>query len=91
MIEAPVSAVESRIWEIVRELMPHAPTEFSANLRIKEDLGADSMQVIALMLSMDAEFGVDLDPANIPDNDVTFGWVRDLILSAQAKETSLTL
>jgi len=86
MAEVSVSFVESKICELVKELMPHAPAEFSASLRVKEDLGADSMQVIALMLSLDAEFDVDLDPANVPDNDVTLGWVRDFVLSAHTKD-----
>ena len=85
MAEVSVSFVETKICELVRELMPNAPAEFSAILRVKEDLGADSMQVIALMLSLDAEFDVDLDPADVPDNEVTLGWVRDFVLSAHAK------
>jgi acyl carrier protein len=44
------------------------------------------MQVIALMLSLDAEFDVDLDPADVPDNEVTLGWVRDFVLSAHTKD-----
>jgi acyl carrier protein len=44
------------------------------------------MQVIALMLSLDAEFDVHLDPADVPDNEVTLGWVRDFVLSAHTKD-----
>ena len=86
MAEVSVSFIETKICELVRELMPNAPAEFSASLRVKEDLGADSMQVIALMLSLDAEFDVDLDPADVPDNEVTLGWVRDFVLSAHTKD-----
>jgi acyl carrier protein len=91
MAEISVGVVESKICELVRELLPHAPSEFSAKLRVQEDLGADSMQVIALMLSLDAEFDVDLDPAQVPDNNVTLGWVRDFVLAAHAKDAHTPL
>jgi acyl carrier protein len=74
--------LESRIAEIVAEVLPLSSGTFQEDLLIREDLGADSMQVIALMIAFDAEFDVEFNADDVPDAGVTMGWLRDFIARA---------
>ena len=60
----------------------------SPETRIKQDLGADSMQLISLMIALDAEFDAEFAVENIPSDDVTLEWicrfVHDTLLSSNA-------
>jgi len=46
---------------------------------IAEDLGADSMKVIALMISLDAEFDVEFKIDRIPTSGVTVDWICEFV------------
>lgn len=78
--------LESRIAEIVHDVLPHASGAFEENLHIREDLGADSMQVIALMIAFDAEFDIEFNADDVPHAGVTMGWLRDFIAHTLASQ-----
>ena len=77
-------SLETRIASVICDVIPSAPKEFNENILIREDLGADSMQVIALMIAFDAEFDVEFDADAIPTTGVTMGWLRNSIAEALA-------
>lgn len=55
--------------------------EFSAETRIIEDLGLDSMRFVELVMSLEDTLGVEVDPETLEDNDVfrTAGSLADYI------------
>ena len=81
-----VARLESRIAAVVHEVLQTPNATFNQDLLIREDLGADSMQVIALMIAFDAEFDVEFNADAIPASGVTMGWLRDFIATALAEQ-----
>lgn len=79
MSEWAKEQLEQRILAVVREVLPSSPDVFDERLLIREDLGADSMQVIALMIAFDSEFDIEFNADDLPDAGVSMGWLRDFI------------
>ena len=75
-------SLEFRIAAVVHEVLRTPTPVFDPAVLIKEDLGADSMQVIALMIAFDAEFDVEFNADAIPPSGVSMGWLRDFIAAA---------
>jgi acyl carrier protein len=67
--------VEERVIRVVGETFPAKGASITQETLIKHELGADSMQVIALMIALDAEFDVEFAAESIPEDDVTVGWI----------------
>lgn len=86
MKDQSVGSLESRIAAIVHEVLRTPAPTFNPEVLIREDLGADSMQVIALMIAFDAEFDVEFNADAIPASGVTMGWLRDFIGAALADQ-----
>jgi len=82
MTDHSLSSLEVRIAEVVHEVLQTPTATFQPALLIREDLGADSMQVIALMIAFDAEFDVEFNADEIPASGVSMGWLRDFIAAA---------
>ena len=68
-----------RVCELIGEILGVEVVALCAETRIREDLGADSMQVIALMIALDEAFDVAFDVGEIPDTGVTVGWIVDFV------------
>ena len=77
--EAAVERLETRIMRLVSELTGVPLCQISPATRIREDLQADSMQVMALMIALDEEFDVAFDITQVPDAGVTVGWIREFV------------
>jgi len=67
--------IQSGVFRIVAETFPDHEVPLSPETRIKQDLGADSMQLISLMIALDAEFDAEFAVENIPSEDVTLDWI----------------
>jgi len=84
----PATDIESGVFRVVAETFPDHEVPLSPETRIKQDLGADSMQLISLMIALDAEFDAEFAVENIPSDDVTLEWicrfVHDTLLSSNA-------
>jgi len=48
--------VEQRVHSIVREVMRVAPERLTPQARFREDLGADSLDLVSLMMALEDEF-----------------------------------
>lgn len=73
--------IERRVFRVVAETFPEATISLSGQTMLKRDLGADSMQLIALMIALDAEFDAEFAVEEIPRDDVTLAWVCDFVLA----------
>ena len=58
------SAVEAKVKEIVCEQLGVSEDEVQPNASFIEDLGADSLDIVELVMAMEEEFGIE-----IPDED----------------------
>jgi len=58
------SAVETKVKEIICEQLGVSEDEVTPDASFVEDLGADSLDIVELVMALEEEFGVD-----IPDED----------------------
>ncbi len=71
--------IERRVFRVVAETFPEADIALNADAMLRRDLGADSMQIIAFMIALDAEFDAEFDAEEIPSADVSLGWICDFV------------
>jgi len=80
--------IQAGVFRVVAETFPEHVAPLSPQTLIKKDLGADSMQLISLMIALDAEFDAEFAVENIPAEDVTLDWVcrfvHETLLSSSA-------
>ncbi len=78
------NSVRNRVFEVVATQLGGATDQFDEKSRIKEDLGADSLDAIELVMEFEEEFDID-----VPDDDsekvVTVGDAVNLIERLLAK------
>jgi acyl carrier protein len=55
---------EDRVKEIIAKELEVSPEQLTANASFIEDLGADSLDTVELVMALEEEFGID-----IPDED----------------------
>ena len=83
-----VQDIQSGVFRVVAETFPEHGQPLSPATLVKRDLGADSMQLISLMIALDAEFDAEFAVENIPTEDVTLEWVcqfvHDTLLSSSS-------
>jgi acyl carrier protein len=73
------SRLRERVCAVIADTLGVAVDKLVGTSLIAEDLGADSMKVIALMISLDAEFDVEFKIDRIPTSGVTVDWVCEFV------------
>lgn len=58
-------SIESRVIQIIAEQLSLREDEIKAESRFVDDLGADSLDIVELIMEMEEEFDIE-----IPDNEV---------------------
>ena len=53
--------IEIRVRQIVAEQLGVAPDEITPRAHILEDLGADSLDVVELVMALEEEFGLEIN------------------------------
>ncbi len=71
--------VADRVMAILAESLSVARCDLAEQTLIVEELEADSMDVVTLMVALDDEFDVALNIDDIPEEKVSVGWVIDYI------------
>ncbi len=73
-----VDMIIDRVKELVAEQLGVSPDKINENSNIVEDLGADSLDVIEMLMTLEEEYGI-----TIPDDKIgsikTVGQIIDLI------------
>ena len=64
MAENSVEKIEQKVKELIAEKLNKDVSEISNNASFVDDLGADSLDVVQLVMDMEEEFGID-----IPESD----------------------
>lgn len=57
-------SIEEKVREIITERLSVTPEKVTAEAKIMEDLGADSLDTVELVMAFEEEFGID-----VPDED----------------------
>ena len=74
------SDVEAKVREIVCEQLGVTPEEVSPGAAFIEDLGADSLDIVELVMALEEEFGVEVPEKELEDVK-TVGQAYDLVVS----------
>lgn len=72
--------VESRLRDAIASMIPVAPELVTRDARIMADLGADSLDVVEIVMWAEETFGI-LVPDELAEECLTFGEVADGIVS----------
>lgn len=77
--------IESRVYRVISETFSTRLQDLRTETFVKGHLGADSMQLIALMIALDEEFDAEFEVDRIPDGDVTVGWICEFVRETTAR------
>jgi acyl carrier protein len=77
-----MSDIEAKVKEIIVEQLSVNPDDVTAEAKFLEDLGADSLDIVELVMAFEEEFELD-----IPDEDAEkIRTVGDAVAYIQAKK-----
>jgi acyl carrier protein len=63
-VESVAAFSEDRVKEIIAKELEVEPKQLTPEAKFIEDLGADSLDIVELVMALEEEFGID-----IPDED----------------------
>ena len=69
--------VNNRVVEIIKEKL--VIEEFNSDDNLIEDLGADSLDIIEIVMEMEREFGISIHDDEVDKNFTTVGHLIDFI------------
>ncbi|MCD6280176.1 MAG: acyl carrier protein [Deltaproteobacteria bacterium] len=76
-----MASVEERIIELIAEQLEKDPSEISPDMSFTDDLGADSLDLVELIMTVEEEYNIE-----IPDDDAEkLTYVKDAIEYVKAK------
>lgn len=62
-------AVNSRIFSIVSEQLGISEDEITVDSSFMEDLGADSLDIVEVVMAIEEEFGIDIPDTKVEELD----------------------
>jgi len=68
------------VFDCVAETLNIPADELTEDTLIREDLEADSMDVVTLMVLLDDKFDAEFNPEDVPSEKVSLKWVVDHII-----------
>ncbi len=69
------------VFDCIAETLNIPADELTEDMLIREDLEADSMDVVTLMVLLDDKFNAEFNPEDVPSENVSLRWVVDHIMS----------
>jgi acyl carrier protein len=76
------SEVFGRVAQVISEVLSIPVSTLAGDTRIRQDLGADSMQIVTIMIGLDAEFDAEFEIDALPTTDVTIDWICEFVKAA---------
>ncbi len=73
-----------KITEIITEQLNVTGIEITEETSLKDDLGADSLDLLELVMAFESEFGVEIPPEELEDVS-TVGDIMDYIAKREAE------
>lgn len=80
--------ITRRVFKVITETFPTTQFSIEPGTLIRSDLGADSMQLISLMIALDSEFDTEFAVDQIPSHDVDIEWICRFVESTLAGHRS---
>ena len=71
--------IYARVCRVIADTLEIGEIELSESTRVKEDLGADSMQVVTIIIALDHEFDTEFNMAELPNEPITLKWIADFV------------
>lgn len=73
--------VEKRVIELIAEQLERDPSEITPDMSFADDLGADSLDLVELIMTVEEEFNIE-----IPDDEAEkMKFVKDAIAYVKAR------
>ena len=79
------TAVMDKVIRVIADVMSVSPDLLSPGTSIRTDLGADSMQIVTVVIALDTEFDAEFNVDEIPSGDVTIEWVCKMVQSVLSR------
>ena len=67
------------VFQSVAEALSVPESDLTEEAFIREELGADSMDIVTLIILLDDQFDIEFNTDDIPIENVTIRWVTDYI------------
>jgi acyl carrier protein len=80
--------IYATVREIVADALRVDPAALLPGTRLREELGADSMHLVTILIGLDAAFDVEFEATALPKTEVTMAWIVehvDIVLSRRSK------
>ncbi len=74
-------SIRLAVFDCVAETLNIPADELTEDTLIREDLEADSMDVVTLMVLLDDKFNAEFSPEDVPSENVSLQWVVDHIMT----------
>ena len=74
-----IEAIRRRVIRVIAETLEIPVQTLSPETRIKADLGADSMQIVTIMIGLDEEFDVEFKVDQLPTGEVTIDGIVNFV------------
>jgi acyl carrier protein len=71
-----------RVVKVISDVLSVPESTLVAGTKIRQDLGADSMQIVTIMIALDAEFDAEFEIDELPTDDVTIDWICEFVQAA---------
>jgi acyl carrier protein len=68
--------VEHRTYEIIHRYFKNAPADLTPVMRLREDLGADSLDLLQILFDIEQELGVSIPDAEAAEIETVGDAVR---------------
>lgn len=69
----------TRVVRVIADCLERDPSELTPSTRIREELGADSMQVVTIIIGLDEEFDAEFNVDELPKDGVTIDWIVNFV------------
>lgn len=74
-------SIRLAVFDCVAETLNIPADDLTEDTLIREDLEADSMDVVTLMVLLDDTFNAEFSPEDVPSENVSLKWVVDHIMN----------
>jgi acyl carrier protein len=78
-------SILAKVMDLVAETLETDAGSVTAESRIREDLGADSMHVVTLIIALDEAFDAEFNLEDVPKDGVTVAWIADYVARTLAR------
>ncbi len=84
MIGRNRNEVTREVMQLIAEIMAVSVEDLHGDTRVVEDLNASSMDILTLVMALDAAFSTEIHLGDIPPSNVSVNWIADYVYSGMS-------